>query len=141
MVLNGHIHLEKHGVKPSHQRIAIMEYLLQNKTHPTADEIYVALHPDMPTLSKTTVYNTLKLLAEQGAALSIAVDEKNIRYDGMTEDHAHFKCLRCGKIFDIAVKASSLLAIKRIRGFKVMEMQLMYKGYCRSCKVEVADGK
>ena len=42
------------------QRIAIMEYLMEHRTHPSADEIYTALSPSMPTLSKTTVYNTLK---------------------------------------------------------------------------------
>ena len=38
-----------------------MEYLMAHRTHPTVDEIYLALSPSIPTLSKTTVYNTLKL--------------------------------------------------------------------------------
>ncbi|EJX04128.1 iron uptake regulatory protein [gut metagenome] len=66
-----------HGVKPSVQRIAIMDYLLKNRTHPTAEEIYSALVNLIPTLSKTTVYNTLKLFVEQGAALMLTIDEKN----------------------------------------------------------------
>ena len=45
------------------QRIAIMEYLMDNPIHPSADDIYTALSPSMPTLSKTTVYNTLKLFS------------------------------------------------------------------------------
>ena len=61
--------LLEYNIKPSMQRIAIMEYLMEHRTHPSADEIYTALSPSMPTLSKTTVYNTLKLFAEQGAAL------------------------------------------------------------------------
>ena len=44
------------------QRIAIMEYLMEHPIHPSADDIYTALSPSMPTLSKTTVYNTLKLV-------------------------------------------------------------------------------
>ena len=51
--------LLKYSIKPSMQRIAIMEYLMEHRTHPSADEIYTALSPSMPTLSKTTVYNTL----------------------------------------------------------------------------------
>jgi len=69
--------LMDHGVKPSVQRIAIMDYLLKNRTHPTAEEIYSALVNLIPTLSKTTVYNTLKLFVEQGAALMLTIDEKN----------------------------------------------------------------
>ena len=52
--------LQSHSIKPSVQRIAIMQYLMDHHTHPTVDEIYTALAPGMPTLSKTTVYNTLK---------------------------------------------------------------------------------
>ena len=49
------------GIKPSLQRLAVMKYLMQYHTHPTVDEIYAALHSSIPTLSKTTIYNTLSL--------------------------------------------------------------------------------
>lgn len=54
--------LQGHNIKPSVQRIAIMKYLMEHRTHPTVDEIYTALSPTIPTLSKTTVYNTLKTM-------------------------------------------------------------------------------
>ena len=69
--------LQNHNIKPSVQRIAIMNYLIEHRTHPTVDEIYTALSPSIPTLSKTTVYNTLKLLSEQGAAQTLTIDERN----------------------------------------------------------------
>ena len=47
--------LQNYGIHPSVQRIAIMDYLLKNHTHPTVDEVYVALCKVIPTLSKTTV--------------------------------------------------------------------------------------
>ena len=47
--------LVKYGIKPSVQRIAIMDYLMTHRTHPTADEVYMALCDSIPTLSKTTV--------------------------------------------------------------------------------------
>ncbi len=70
-------YLISYNIKPSVQRIAIMDYLLAHKTHPSIDEIYLALCKDIPTLSKTTVYNTLKLFVEHGAALMLTIDEKN----------------------------------------------------------------
>lgn len=48
-------YLLSYNIKPSVQRIAIMDYLLAHKTHPCIDEIYMALCDDIPTLSKTTV--------------------------------------------------------------------------------------
>lgn len=76
--------LQNHNIKPSVQRIAIMNYLIEHRTHPTVDEIYTALSPSIPTLSKTTVYNTLKLLSEQGAAQTLTIDERNTCYDADT---------------------------------------------------------
>ena len=93
-------YLMDHEVKPSVQRLAVMEYLLHNLTHPTADEIYSALITRIPTLSKTTVYNTLKLFVEHGAVKMLTIDEKNAMFDADTSSHAHFLCTRCNKVFD-----------------------------------------
>ena len=41
--------LLEHNIKPSMQRIAIMEYLMEHPIHPSADDIYTALSPSMPT--------------------------------------------------------------------------------------------
>lgn len=37
--------LQNHNIKPSVQRIAIMNYLIEHRTHPTVDEIYTSLSP------------------------------------------------------------------------------------------------
>ena len=58
-------YLKDHDIKPSYQRMKIFQYLLDNHVHPTVDTIYKALCPEIPTLSKTTVYNTLNLFVEK----------------------------------------------------------------------------
>jgi Fe2+ or Zn2+ uptake regulation protein len=129
-------HLKKYGIKPSVQRIAIMDYLLSHKTHPTADEIYSALQPTMPTLSKTTVYNTMKLFVEYGAALGLNIEEKNLRFDGDTSLHAHFICLECGAVHDFfphQIEALEDAQRSEVDGFKITETQVYYKGYCKTC--------
>ncbi len=125
-------YLVKYGIKPSVQRIAIMEYLMKHRTHPAADEIYEILLERIPTLSKTTVYNTLKLFAEQGALQVLGIDERNIRYDIDTSRHAHFICLGCGKVYDLAVEGLDRLILKE--EFFMTEMHLYYKGYCKCCQ-------
>mgnify|MGYP001685632591 CR=1 FL=1 len=71
-----------HGIRPSTQRIAIMQFLLDNHTHPTAEEIHLKLLPKIPSLSKTTVYNTMKLFIRKGVAIMIDIDGRNARFDG-----------------------------------------------------------
>lgn len=125
------------GIKPSVQRIAIMDYLMTHRTHPAIDEIYLALCEDIPTLSKTTVYNTLKLFVEHGAAQMLTIDERNTCYDADIQLHAHFLCKKCGKILDLpsSTEKDKVSAMKE-EGFKVDEIHQYFKGYCPSCLVE-----
>ena len=122
--------LQGHNIKPSVQRIAIMKYLMEHRTHPTVDEIYTAL-----TLSKTTVYNTLKILSEQGAAQTLTIDERNTCYDADTTPHAHFLCKRCGKVYDLACNDTVRQVVDTdMDGHEVQEIHYYYKGICKQCK-------
>ena len=138
--MNVYEYLLSYDIKPSVQRIAIMDYLLKHHTHPCIDEIYMALHDYIPTLSKTTVYNTLKLFVEHGAAKMLTIDERNACFDGDTSAHAHFQCKCCGKIFDMPMhineKAMNDMADK---GFSVEEVHNYYKGVCPDCKKNNSD--
>lgn len=121
--------LLEHNIKPSMQRIAIMEYLMEHPIHPSADDIYTALSPSMPTLSKTTVYNTLKLFSEQGAALMLTIDEKNTNFDADTSVHSHFLCKRCGQFMTWNVR-------KRLNKWKIWKwMVIRYRKFIIIIKV------
>lgn len=131
MKTNTKIYLQENGIKPSLQRIALMDYLLSHRTHPSVDEIYNDLYPSIPTLSKTTVYNTMKLFVAKGVALMIEIDEKNARFDGYVHHHAHFICQHCGAIFDIDVTENATLNVPN--GFSKNEVQIYVKGVCQKC--------
>ena len=132
-MINVYNHLIGYNIKPSVQRIAVMDYLLKHRTHPSVEEIYSALSGDMPTLSKTTVYNTLKLFAEQGAAQMLTIDEKNVCFDGDTSLHAHFLCKRCGKIYDLPISEPMKETLEsNIEGHSVDELHYYYKGTCKN---------
>jgi Fur family ferric uptake transcriptional regulator/Fur family peroxide stress response transcriptional regulator len=126
--------LRQCGVKPSMQRVVIMDYMLAHRTHPTADEIFNELNAEMPTLSRTTVYNTLKLLAQQGAIMELDIDRNNLRYDGYTAQHAHFKCKHCGKIYDLPLQTSPVAPTQTPENFLIEEEQTYYKGRCKQCR-------
>lgn len=135
LIKSAHEYLIQYGIKPSVQRIAIMDFLIRHRIHPTVEDIYNALVLSIPTLSKTTVYNTLKLFVEQGALLSLVIDEKNVRFDIDISNHAHFHCLGCGQVYDVVVENINGIDTKTIDGFTVTEMHLYYKGYCKECRI------
>ncbi|MDI6850674.1 MAG: transcriptional repressor [bacterium] len=125
--------LKKHHIQPSVQRIKILEFLLKNRTHPSADEIYIHLSAELPTLSKTTVYNTIKALAEKGVIKLVTVDSKELRVDAFIEPHVHFHCIECGQIYDIEVEIPDFTSKKVGEGHLVKTQDLYLKGICRSC--------
>lgn len=124
-------YLHAHGIRPSMQRLAVMDYLLTHRTHPTAEEIYQALVTDMPTLSRTTVYNTLELLVERGAVAHITIDPRFSRYDGDISLHGHFLCDRCGALYDVPL--GPLPERFYPKGHRMVSAQLYYRGICKHC--------
>ena len=122
------------GIRPSMQRLAIMDYLINHPIHPTIDDVYQALSNKVPTLSRTTVYNTLRMLSENQAAQMITIDEHRVCYDGNVESHVHFYCKKCGKIIDLfGEQAPKLEGEKTVEGNIIQEELLYYKGICAKC--------
>ena len=130
--MNAAVYLQEHGIKPSYPRIRIMEYLLTRKNHPTVDMVYEDLLKEMHTLSRTTVYNTVNLFFEKGIVQRLGIDEQEVRYDADISFHAHFKCDRCGRIWDLAAEPGQA-NIKGLEKFKVREIQYYVKGLCEQC--------
>lgn len=122
------------GIKPSVQRLAIMEYLMSHNTHPTVETVYQALSKKIPTLSVTTVYNTLRLFAGHGVAQMVTIDERRVCYDGVTEPHVHFYCKQCGRVFDVYSREAPGIPEGILpEGHRVDEAHLYYKGVCAEC--------
>ena len=126
--------LKEKNINLSHQRLKVLEYLILNRTHPTADQIYSDLHPIIPTLSKTTIYNTLRILSGAGVVRIISIEENELRFDIDTKDHGHFKCEVCGLIYDFTVDLDILYS-KDLIGFTVNEKNIYYKGICPKCQL------
>ncbi len=124
------------GINPSLHRLKIYEYLVNHPTHPSVDEIYLKLHPEIPTLSKTTVYNTLKLLIDKNLIQSITIEEKEVRYDADISFHGHFKCTHCGQIYDIPMDPKLEEKISAIDGHRIQESHIYLRGICKKCLKE-----
>lgn len=124
--------LRSHGLRPSPQRVAVEDYLCAHKTHPTAEAVYTALAPSYPTLSRTTVYQTLERLCGIGAAQKITIEDGEMRFDADTSNHGHFKCTACGKVFDFFYPAATTFP-RPGDDFQVSQVQLYVRGLCPEC--------
>ncbi len=122
--------LQKHGIRPSLTRVMIYDYLREHRTHPTADEIYSALSPNAPTLSKTTVYNTMKLLSSEGVIKTITIEEQQARFDACTDIHGHFLCRDCGGVFDFDTELPKMVIPE---GFIPSVTEIYCMGKCKKC--------
>ncbi|MDC7223221.1 MAG: Fur family transcriptional regulator [Spirochaetales bacterium] len=123
--------LEERGVRATQQRLAVYNYLATHKNHPTVETIYSSLHPQMPTLSKTTLYNTLKLFTEKNLVLSLKIDSEEVRYDGDTSDHGHCKCRVCGEVFDFELSGNAPGTLPA--GFTAESTHVYVWGTCADC--------
>ena len=125
--------LKEKGVRPSLHRMKILEYLVEKKNHPTVDTIYNDIIDDIPTLSRTTIYNTLKTFTENNVVQTIMIEGTEVRYDADTSSHGHFKCTECGKVYDLFINPD-VFDMKKISGHKIEEQHLYFRGICKECQ-------
>ena len=121
------------GMRPSLQRVAVLAHVANLRKHPTADEIYTDLAVQHPSLSKTTVYNSLHALVEAGLLRELEIESGNCRYDLAPQPpHSHFVCRKCGRIFDMCMPAG--VNEMADPGFAVDSVDVCYRGVCPECK-------
>ena len=93
--------LHLHGLKPTHQRVRVAEILMAAPTHMTAEQILAEIRRGGERVSKATVYNTLKVLAQRGLVRQIHLDPERSVYDSTIVPHHHFHDLETGELRDI----------------------------------------
>ncbi len=112
----------------------MLEHLLRDHEHPTADQIYQAINRSDPRASRATVYNNLHVLMRAGMVREVVLAAGAVRYDANIGHHHHFICEACGGLEDIeGFDASRLtrpigLGARRVRNYEVV-----FRGLCESC--------
>ncbi len=121
----------------TYQRQVIYEILKSTDIHPTADWIYERARELIPNISLGTVYRNLKILKEEGLILELT-DGKQSRFDGRIDSHYHFKCEKCGSIYDVESKDVSVNCSIEEKGFTIKTVDVQLSGICSSCNGENA---
>ncbi len=77
-----------HDLKCTSQRLNIYNVLL-SLDHPVVEEVYEAIRTDNPSISLSTVYNTLETFVKHGLIWKIKIPNGKMRYDVRQEEHFH----------------------------------------------------
>ena len=120
------------------QRIAILDFVKENKSHHSVKEIYEHVSEKLSTISITTVYNTMDFLKKRGqiAELPIAIHGEGRRFDSNIMPHDHLICTSCGRVVDIEVDVNHVLLLteKQQQGFDISKISINAFGLCPECK-------
>jgi Fe2+ or Zn2+ uptake regulation protein len=132
--------LKENQIKITPQRLIILKYLDEHRTHPDVDKIYSKLKEKNPALSKTTVYNSLEILRKHDLIQPLTISGSESRYDFKNTMHHHFLCKKCGDIIDIDIKCQNAEKISE-NGHKIDEVHGYFKGTCKKCMKKEARQK
>jgi Fe2+ or Zn2+ uptake regulation protein len=120
--------LRQCDIQPTPQRIAVVEYVLKSKTHPSADKVLSYARKKCPTVSRATVYNTLNLLVEKGLLGMQTIKEGAVVFDPNIEKHHHFVDNDTGDIYDIPWDQLEVKGKEKLKDFEIIEFQVIMRG-------------
>lgn len=124
------------GTKQFRKRNAILSYLRQTDSHPSADMVFAELKSEIPDLSLATVYRNLAMFKNQGEIISLGTVNGVERFDGNTDPHVHFICADCSAVIDLPtlpVPEELTEAAAAATGGSINTCQLTFIGRCQDC--------
>ena len=121
------------GLRSTPQRYAVMAFLMEHNSHPTAAEIFEAVNRVDPRSSRATTYNNLRDLVQAGLVREVAVEGRAARFDAKGLLHHHFICDRCGNVEDIEWYDVPRPATRALGKRIVRDCELIFRGLCTRC--------
>ena len=125
--------LEERGLRCTPQRYAVMSFLLEHNSHPTAVEIFEAVNRADPRSSRATTYNNLRDLVQAGLVREVAAEGRAARFDAMGLRHNHFICDHCGSVEDIEWSEVPQPLPSSLGKRVLRESELIFRGLCATC--------
>ena len=125
---------QKHRM--TNQRQVILEEIQKVNTHPTADEVYETVRKRLPRISLGTVYRNLEVLSACGLIQKIGPLSSQMRFDGITKNHYHLRCIYCGKVEDAPIETVDKLenAVREKSDYSILGHKLEFIGICPKCR-------
>lgn len=122
------------------QRAVIQDELRRLANHPTADEVYEAVHEEHPSISRATVYRTLNRLSDEGEIGRVRINNGADHFDHQSFEHYHVRCTRCGRVNDVMIPLLDGIneAAERASGYRITGHSLQFDGICPACQKDDA---
>ena len=117
------------------QRSLVLEVVKELRRHVTADEVYEEIVKKHPDISRGTVYRNLNLLSNIGEIRKVEMPGGAALFDHLCHNHYHAKCVKCGRVFDVAMEFITDLenSIKDMQGFVFTGHDIVFKCVCPEC--------
>lgn len=133
-----HRHLKRVGLKQTAQRDNILRTFLETREHLSTDELHRLVKKKDARIGYTTVYRTLKLLADCGLASEVAFHDGIARYEHQynRRGHHHMVCTECGssvEFFSPEVERLEKEIGRRHRYLTTRHTFQIY-GVCEACR-------
>jgi len=107
--------------------------------HPTATEVFGAVHEEYPSVSRATVFRVLGGFVTGGKALELKLAGNETRYDYNVAPHCHARCVYCGRVADVEVDGlpKEGLKAKSCGDFQIQGYVVEFFGACKDCQEEI----
>lgn len=129
------------GFRLTPQREHVYTVLLEERDHPTAEQVFIRAKKDMPEISMATVYNCLTALVKCRLVREVNLDRVAMRYCPNMREHFHFFCDACGGVFDIDSDYSGngrRGPLEIPKGFEATGYEISVHGSCPKCSAKRA---
>ena len=136
-----------HGYRMTVPRQAVLDVLSKSTGHPSAEDIFLEVHKNQPSIGLTTVYRTLDILVQMGIAFKFDFGDGRARYElvegpkGLGHHH-HLVCTNCGRIVDYTdFIEDEVELLKRVEAglsekfkFNIKSHLIQFYGICDRCQ-------
>jgi len=128
--------LREHGLRATSQRIEILSAVQDGEGHPTAEEVWEQAREAQPTLSLSTVYDTLSRFVEIGLLEELHAGEGPTRYEFFDGPHVNVVCTGCGAVEDAdsGEIATLIEEAEASSTFEVPPQPVELEGRCTDCQ-------
>jgi Fe2+ or Zn2+ uptake regulation protein len=124
------------GLRLTPQRDILLRVLSAAKGHPTADDLVQQVRKVLPSVSHATVYRNVQELVRAGLVGTLERAGGAVQFEINTEDHHHFVCRDCGRVWDIYLAKVGVRVDRRrssLDGFRIDRRDIQLHGLCARC--------
>jgi Fur family transcriptional regulator, peroxide stress response regulator len=124
------------GMRSTPQRELVYSVLLNKRDHPTADEVFARVKPELPGISLATVYNCLETLVQCDLVRAVNFERAPTRYCPNLQPHAHFHDEQTGSTHDIDLPTGLLDELKKVlpSGYDASAVEITFRGKAKAAR-------